>query len=56
MHYWFFGEIRDLPSCVDDVIANIAVVFHWTPADCADFSLDELMQWEQRAIKRTQTE
>ncbi|MDC5111909.1 MULTISPECIES: GpE family phage tail protein [Acinetobacter] len=34
----------------------MAVVFHWTPADCADFDLDELMYWQELAIKRTQTE
>ncbi|MFW1997612.1 GpE family phage tail protein [Acinetobacter ursingii] len=37
-------------------MANLAVVFHWTPADCDSFSLEELMAWEDRARKRTETE
>ncbi|MDC5040504.1 GpE family phage tail protein [Acinetobacter baumannii] len=37
-------------------MANLAVVFHWTPADCASFSLEELMAWEDRARKRTEAE
>ncbi|MEC6035789.1 GpE family phage tail protein [Acinetobacter nosocomialis] len=37
-------------------MANLAVVFHWTPTDCADFSLEELMAWEHRARKRIETE
>ncbi|MFW2077507.1 GpE family phage tail protein [Acinetobacter sp. ULE_I010] len=34
----------------------MAVVFHWTPADCADFDIDELMYWQELAIKRNQSE
>ncbi|MDQ9001562.1 GpE family phage tail protein [Acinetobacter baumannii] len=54
--YSFFGENKQLPDSVDDVIANLAVVFHWTPADCDSFSLEELMAWEDRARKRTEAE
>ncbi|MCG7219490.1 GpE family phage tail protein [Acinetobacter sp. AG3] len=32
------------------------MIFHWTPQDCASFSLEELMAWEDRARKRTETE
>ncbi|MBR9880782.1 MULTISPECIES: GpE family phage tail protein [unclassified Halomonas] len=35
-------------------MADLAVTFHWTPADCAGFSLTELMQWRDRARRRTQ--
>ncbi|WP_322766163.1 GpE family phage tail protein [Acinetobacter sp. CIP 102529] len=55
-HSKFFGSCKQLPNSVDDVIANLAVVFHWTPTDCADFSLEELMAWEHRARKRIETE
>ncbi|MEC6125271.1 GpE family phage tail protein [Acinetobacter ursingii] len=37
-------------------MANLAVVFHWTPADCDSLSLEELMAWEDRARKRTEAE
>ncbi|WP_316965168.1 GpE family phage tail protein [Acinetobacter parvus] len=50
------GNDGTLPASVDEVIANIAVVFGWTPNDCAEFEIEELIQWEQRALKRHQTE
>ncbi|MFC0381381.1 GpE family phage tail protein [Chromohalobacter israelensis] len=34
-------------------MADLAIVFHWTPSDCADFSLRELMEWRERARKRS---
>lgn len=37
-------------------MADLAIVFHWTPADCADFSIRELMQWRDRARKRSASE
>lgn len=33
-------------------MADLAVVFHWSVADMADFTLDELMQWRDLAIAR----
>ncbi|AVS66633.1 GpE family phage tail protein [Paracidovorax avenae] len=33
-------------------MADIALVFHWTPADMAGLSLGELMQWRERARVR----
>jgi len=33
-------------------MADLAMVFHWTPADMADFTLAELMQWRERARLR----
>ncbi|MEQ1324595.1 GpE family phage tail protein [Acinetobacter soli] len=38
------------------MIANIAVVFGWTPADCANFEIDELIAWENRARQRSGSE
>ncbi|MCM2131457.1 GpE family phage tail protein [Larsenimonas rhizosphaerae] len=37
-------------------MADLAIVFHWTPADCADFSIRELMDWRERARKRSAPE
>ncbi|QEL12235.1 GpE family phage tail protein [Kushneria phosphatilytica] len=34
-------------------MADLAIVFHWTPADCAEFTLRELMEWRERARKRS---
>ncbi|WP_306417096.1 GpE family phage tail protein [Moraxella nasibovis] len=36
-------------------MANLAVVFGWTLSDCADFTLDELMSWNNLAVERHQT-
>jgi hypothetical protein len=33
-------------------MADLAVAFHWRPADMADMSLTELMQWRERARRR----
>lgn len=33
-------------------MADLAVVFHWSVADMADFTLDELMEWRARAAVR----
>ena len=37
-------------------MADIAIVFHWAPADMHDFSLEELMQWRERARERSETQ
>jgi hypothetical protein len=36
-------------------MADLAVVFGWTPNDMADFSLTELMEWRERARQRHET-
>ncbi|MFJ7315063.1 GpE family phage tail protein [Pseudomonas sp. NPDC098747] len=33
-------------------MADLAVVFHWAPADMDQLSLPELMQWRERARVR----
>ncbi|MDR5883621.1 GpE family phage tail protein [Caballeronia sp. LZ032] len=33
-------------------MADIALVFGWTPATMNDFSLSELMDWRERARER----
>jgi hypothetical protein len=35
-------------------MADLAVVFHWAPADMENFSLEELMQWRELARERTE--
>lgn len=37
---------------VDDAIADIALVFGWTVADCAPMRFWELLAWRQRAYER----
>ena len=37
-------------------MADIAAVFHWTPADMTDMRLAELMDWRERARVRSQPE
>ncbi|MGO2265149.1 GpE family phage tail protein [Halomonas sp.] len=34
-------------------MADLAIVFHWSPEECATFSLRELMAWRERARKRS---
>jgi hypothetical protein len=41
---------------VEDAMADIAVVFHWNPADMSDFTLRELMEWRERARVRSTPE
>ena len=35
-------------------MADLAVVFHWSPADMAGLSLTELMEWRERARQRSE--
>ncbi len=35
-------------------MADVAVVFHWTPADMDPMTLEELMDWHQLARKRVE--
>ena len=35
-------------------MADLAVVFHWAPADMADLGLTELMEWRERARQRSE--
>lgn len=34
-------------------MADLAIVFHWGPADMDALSLTELMEWRERARKRS---
>ncbi|BBE51149.1 hypothetical protein OYT1_ch1602 [Ferriphaselus amnicola] len=33
-------------------MADLAIVFHWTPADMYPMSLSELMDWRKQARQR----
>ena len=33
-------------------MADLAVIFHWGPSEMAEFSLEELMAWRERARER----
>ena len=37
-------------------MADIALVFHWTPKDMADMDVSELMGWHERAVARSGAE
>ncbi|MCP1508263.1 hypothetical protein J2Y83_004236 [Pseudomonas marginalis] len=37
-------------------MADLAVVFHWTPADMDQLGLQELMEWRERARVRSSTD
>lgn len=37
-------------------MADLAVVFHWAPADMDDLGLQELMAWRERARVRSQVD
>ncbi|PHV51394.1 GpE family phage tail protein [Janthinobacterium sp. BJB301] len=37
-------------------MADIAGVFHWTPAAMDGFTIDELMAWRERARRRSGAE
>ncbi|WP_446698225.1 GpE family phage tail protein [Atlantibacter hermannii] len=38
---------------VDDLIADIATIFHWPPDVTGDMSLTELLEWRHKAILRS---
>lgn len=35
-------------------MADLAAVFHWTPADMAPMSLSELADWREKARRRVE--
>ncbi|MFW9268777.1 GpE family phage tail protein [Pseudomonas sp. NR3] len=37
-------------------MADLAVVFHWAPADMDTLGLQELMEWRERARVRSNTD
>lgn len=53
---FFVAEVDEdgrIPRCVEDAMADIAVVFHWAPEQMETLGLHELMQWRERARIRS---
>ncbi|GAE12376.1 GpE family phage tail protein [Yersinia pseudotuberculosis] len=47
------GAVRFPDSLtVDDLIADIAITFHWPPSATEEMSLGELLEWRHKAIIR----
>ncbi|WGE28638.1 GpE family phage tail protein [Edwardsiella tarda] len=38
---------------VDDLMADIAVIFHWPPSELYPMSLAELISWRGKAFTRS---
>ncbi|WP_085542262.1 GpE family phage tail protein [Cedecea sp. NFIX57] len=38
---------------VDDLIADIAVIFHWPPSELYPMSVTELLSWRDKALQRS---
>ncbi|HEM6615349.1 TPA: GpE family phage tail protein [Yersinia enterocolitica] len=38
---------------VDDLIADIAVIFHWPPSELYAMNLTELVNWRDKAHQRS---
>ncbi len=41
---------------MNDLVADIATIFHWSPAVTDEFSLTELLEWRHHALKRSGVE
>jgi len=41
---------------VEEAMADIAAIFHWSPGDMYLMSLPELMEWREQARKRSGAE
>ncbi|ENV3746267.1 GpE family phage tail protein [Enterobacter asburiae] len=38
---------------VDDLMADIAVIFHWPPSELNSLSVTELITWRDKALQRS---
>ncbi|EKF66199.1 GpE family phage tail protein [Serratia plymuthica] len=38
---------------MDDLMADIAVIFHWPPSEMSCMTLTELIGWRHRALQRS---
>ncbi|AVJ16354.1 GpE family phage tail protein [Serratia rhizosphaerae] len=41
---------------MDDLMADIAVIFHWPPSEMNGMGLGELIDWRRRALQRSGAE
>ncbi|OKX12064.1 phage tail protein [Escherichia coli] len=37
----------------DDLMADVAVIFHWPPSELYPMSLTELITWREKALRRS---
>nr|WP_253271837.1 GpE family phage tail protein [Yersinia mollaretii] len=47
------GVTLDPALEVDDLMADIAAIFHWPPSELWAMSLTELMRWRHQAMRRS---
>jgi len=38
---------------VNDLMADVAVIFHWPPSEMYDMPLAELLDWRHKALMRS---
>ncbi|WP_322090665.1 GpE family phage tail protein [Enterobacter roggenkampii] len=38
---------------VDDLMADIAVIFHWPPSELNSLNVTELITWREKALQRS---
>ncbi|MGU3447583.1 GpE family phage tail protein [Enterobacteriaceae bacterium C34A] len=38
---------------VDDLMADVAVIFHWGPSELYPLSIAELVTWREKALQRS---
>jgi hypothetical protein len=38
---------------VDDLMADVAVIFHWPPSEMYPMTLTELLVWRHKAMQRS---
>ncbi|MCC3704179.1 GpE family phage tail protein [Rouxiella badensis] len=38
---------------VDDLMADIAILFHWAPSEMFEMTLSELLSWRHKALLRS---
>ena len=49
---FLMGSQQDgLPHCIDDLMAEIAIIAHWPPSEMAAMEINELMGWHQRLVE-----
>lgn len=49
-----FGSLKFPENVsVDDLMADIAVIFHWPPSELYSLSVTELLLWREKALQRS---
>ncbi|WP_338050590.1 GpE family phage tail protein [Providencia vermicola] len=51
------GRVIECPNIeTDELIADIAIVFHWAPSEYDAMTVGEILLWHKRAAARTGNE